>query len=48
MVALFKKTMIKFEVVDNLVNRDRTKDGLNLIHEDSAYVTDAFELTSEQ
>lgn len=34
--------MRKFEVTDNLVNRDRTKDGTYLIHEDSAFVTDPF------
>mgnify|MGYP006869352332 CR=1 FL=1 len=39
-MVVFKKVMRKFEVTDNLVNRDRTQDGTYLIHEDSAYVTD--------
>jgi hypothetical protein len=47
-VVLFKRAMRKFELVDNLVNRDRSKDGLVLIHEDNAYVAEIGELGEKE
>lgn len=36
-LLLFKRGLKKFEVCESLINRNRSQDGLYLVHEDTIY-----------